>query len=110
MVRTERTGASIGVIISTVGTRASVRAAFGSVLLQTRRPDVIRVACDCDDPAVVTAWCDLDYATTLGVDARLVPARATPGARAGESATRNAGLAALQTDFVASLDDDDLWL
>jgi hypothetical protein len=93
-----------------MGNRAALQAAFESVLFQTRRPDVLRVVYDCDDPAVVKEWCDVDHATSLGIDVRLVPARAVLGARAGGSAARNAGLAALDTAFVAYLDDDDLWL
>jgi glycosyltransferase involved in cell wall biosynthesis len=101
---------TIGVVIPTTGLRTALHSAFGSVLLQTRLPDAIRVACDCDDLDAAADFCDLDRAAALGIDAQVVAARATVGTLSGPSAARNAGLHALKTDFVACLDDDDLWL
>jgi hypothetical protein len=101
---------TIGVVIPTTGDRGALHSAFGSVLLQTRLPEAIRIACDCDDLAAVEALCDLDHAASLGIDAQLVSARVAPGTSRGPSGTRNAGLNSLKTDFVAYLDDDDLWL
>ena len=102
---------SIGVVIPTTGLRTALHSAFGSVLLQTRLPDAIRIACDCDDLDAAADLCDLDQAAALGIDRadRVRPGDGGNVERALGDPERRPGTA-LKTDLVACLDDDDLWL
>jgi glycosyltransferase involved in cell wall biosynthesis len=83
------------VVIPTVGS-ATLGRAIDSAWSQSRRPDVVVVVGDRVDDAVIPAGCT----------ARVEFVRAN---RPGVAAARNAGVAAVRSDWVAFLDDDDEW-
>src|SRR5690606_16712901 len=100
-------GPSVGVVIPTRGDRpALLRAALAAVLAQRHpgRLEVVVVADGCDAGAVRRQVADL-----AAHGPRRVRVLGNPGgphlARA-----RNTGIAALDTEWVAFCDDDDVWL
>jgi glycosyltransferase involved in cell wall biosynthesis len=94
---------SIGVVIPTYNVEAYVTDALDSVAEQTRRPDHVVVV---DDGSVdrtsrrVKEWASR---STLHIDLIEQPNQ-------GPSAARNAGIEHLQTELIALLDGDDIWL
>lgn len=86
---------TFGLVIPTYNRPDYVRDAVTSALNQTRPFDRIVVVCDGEQPATEDALRDFDC-HVLVVE------------RGGVSAARNAGIAALDTDWVCFLDDDDL--
>ena len=86
---------SFGLIIPTYNRPGYVRDAVVSALEQSQPFDRIIVVCDGPQPATAAALAD------LGVTVIEKP-------RGGVSAARNAGVRALDTDWVCFLDDDDL--
>ncbi len=100
-------GPSVGVVIPTRGDRpALLRAALAAVLAQRHpgRLEVVIVADGCDAGAVRRQVADLAADGPRRV--RVLPNPGGPHlARA-----RNAGIAALDTEWIAFCDDDDVWL
>ena len=86
----------ISVVIPTVG-RSTLRAALESVRRQSVPPDEIVIVNDSVD--------QLSVISELGVDAL---EEFTGGGR-GPSAARNRGVGRARGEFIAYLDDDDLW-
>jgi glycosyltransferase involved in cell wall biosynthesis len=86
----------ISVVIPTVG-RATLRAAIESIRRQSVTPEEIVIVNDSVDQLSVTS--------ELGVD---ILEEFTGGAR-GPSAARNRGVSRARGEFIAYLDDDDLW-
>lgn len=84
-----------GLVIPTYNRPEFALDAVASALGQTRPFDRIVVVCDGPQPPTEAALADLDC-EVLVVE------------RGGVSAARNAGIAALDTDWVCFLDDDDL--
>jgi len=88
---------TFGLVIPTYNRPRFVLDAVRSALAQTRPFDRIVVVCDGPQPETEALLADLDIEV-------LVPQRG------GVSAARNAGIAALDTDWVCFLDDDDLFV
>jgi glycosyltransferase involved in cell wall biosynthesis len=86
----------ISVVIPTIG-RATLRAAIDSVLRQSMVPDEIVVVNDSPSQSSVTSMLAVEVVEEF-----------TGGSR-GPSAARNQGVARAQGDYIAYLDDDDLW-
>lgn len=90
---------SVGVIIPTLG-RPSLLAAVASALSQSYPPDQVVV--------VVDGPMDLAAGYEFPADPRLRVLTNRP--QTGAAAARNVGVAALTTELVAILDDDDTWM
>jgi glycosyltransferase involved in cell wall biosynthesis len=93
---------SIAVLIPVYNGAAFIHQTLASVVAQSRPVDQVVVVDDCstDDSLVrVKEWAD-----------RLPITVVTMPSNGGVSAARNAGLAAVETDLVALLDADDIWL
>ncbi|MDA8330126.1 MAG: glycosyltransferase [Candidatus Dormibacteraeota bacterium] len=90
---------SVGVIIPTLG-RPSLLAAVASALSQSYAPDQVVV--------VVDGPLELLAGYEFPADPRLQLLTNRP--QRGAAAARNVGAAALTTDLVALLDDDDTWM
>lgn len=87
---------SVCVVIPTLG-RRSLRGALDSVLRQTRKPRQVVIVND--------AQTAIDLETDAsGVDLRIVE-----GEGRGASAARNRGVIEAVADWIAFLDDDDVW-
>jgi glycosyltransferase involved in cell wall biosynthesis len=96
------TSSTIAVVIPIYNGAAFIHQTLASVLAQSRPVDQVVVIDDCstdDSVAQVEAWADRLPLTLVRM----------PG-NGGVSAARNAGLAAVETDLVAFLDADDIWL
>lgn len=91
---------TVGVVIPSSGRRASLTRAVRSALAQTVPVD--RVVVVVDGPV------ELLEDIPLPADDRLVVTSCRPAS--GGNAARTAGIARLDTDLVALLDDDDEWL
>ncbi len=89
--------ATFGLVVPTYNRPDFVRDAVASALGQTRPFDRIVVVCDGPQPET--------EALLRGLDCDVLVVE-----RGGVSAARNAGIAALDTDWVCFLDDDDLLL
>jgi glycosyltransferase involved in cell wall biosynthesis len=90
----------VSAVIPTLGRPAHVVAAVRSALAQTLSEVEVVVVLDGPDAATADALSEVDDARLRVVE---LPARAGPGA------ARNAGVAAARGEWVAFLDDDDLW-
>jgi glycosyltransferase involved in cell wall biosynthesis len=88
---------TFGLVIPTYRRPSFARDAVRSALAQTRSFDRIIVVCDGPQADTQAALAEYDV-TVITID------------NAGVSAARNAGVAALTTDWVCFLDDDDLLL
>ncbi len=90
-------------IIPTHGRPGHLSRALDSVLQQSLPPAEIIVVDDLDDAPTAA----IVQATVLrtGIPLRRILNRSSPGA----SGSRNAGAAASSTEFIAFLDDDDVW-
>ena len=92
---------AVSAVIPTRARPERVVAAVRSALAQTLREIEVVVVVDGPDAATAAALGAIDDARLRVVQ---LPARAGPGA------ARNAGVAAARGEWVAFLDDDDLWL
>lgn len=102
MAAPERTAPAVTVVVPTRGRPELLRIAVESIVAQRYPGDVTcLVVHDQEGPDE-----SLEDLTTPG---RTVRVTVNPGVP-GLSASRNAGLALVETDFVASCDDDDSWL
>lgn len=90
----------VSAVIPTVGRPAHVVAAVRSALAQTLREIEVVVVVDGPDAATLAALAGLGDPRLRVVE---LPSRTGPGA------ARNAGVAAARGEWVAFLDDDDLW-
>lgn len=91
-------------IIPTHGRPALLSRALDSALRQSHAPAEVIVADDLDDKP--TAAVVMVTALRTEIPLRRIVNRVNPGA----SGSRNAGAAASRAEFIAFLDDDDVWL
>lgn len=99
--------ARVGIVMRTRDRPLFVTRALDSVLAQTFGDWHVVLVNDGGDPGLLRA-----RIAAAGLETRLPPARMTildHPAPQGRAAAFNRGLAALRTEFVACLDDDDTW-
>ncbi len=93
-----------GIVVRTKNRPSFLRRALRDILAQTSRQWVVRIVNDGGDPA------DVERALAeLPEDARGRVEAIHHSAAHGRSAAANAGILALDTEFVVLHDDDDLW-
>lgn len=102
MAAPEATAPAVTVVVPTRGRRELVRIAVESVVAQRYAGDVHCIVVHDQEQADQT----LVELATPGRTVRVMVNDGTPGL----SGSRNAGLVGVETDFVASCDDDDAWL
>lgn len=96
---TDRRSSSVGVVVTCFEQQEQVREAVLSVLGQTRAPSTVVVVDDgSSDQPTRDVLAGLETIATVFNQPN-----------AGVAAARNAGIARLQTDYVAVLDGDDQW-
>ena len=98
---------SVGVVLRTRDRPVFLARALASVQAQTHRNWHIALVNDGGAPGPVDAALNTDTCEAPIPEAKVTVLHMAPGV--GRAAAFNAGLAALDTDFVTCLDDDDTW-